>query len=96
VSQRIEALQNAIEQGHGCRAEHIASTPIIEGFGNQKVWEGVVETFELVGHPVTNRCYAWSFVDNGVRRYTTILEIPPVDSPHSAVKVAIAAKAKRG
>ena len=28
-------------------------------------------------------------------QYRTVLEIPPVDSPKSAVKVAIAAKAKQ-
>jgi hypothetical protein len=38
------------------------------------------------------RCYAWSFLENETQ-YTTVLEIPPVNSPESAVKVAIAAKA---
>jgi hypothetical protein len=44
--------------------------------------------------PKAKRCYAWSAVENGEPKYTTVLEIPPVDSPESAVKVAIAAKAK--
>jgi len=33
-------------------------------------------------------------VKNGETQYTTVLEIPPVDSPQSAVKVAIASKAR--
>jgi hypothetical protein len=39
-------------------------------------------------------CYAWSFLENGKPEYTTVLEIPPVDSAESAVKVAIASKAR--
>jgi hypothetical protein len=33
-------------------------------------------------------------VENGETQYTTVLEIPPVDSARSAVKMAIAAKAR--
>jgi len=33
---------------------------------------------------------------NGQPQYTTVLEIPPVDSPQATVKVAIAAKARDG
>lgn len=37
---------------------------------------------------------AWSFMGNGEQRYTTALEIPPVDSVGMAVKIVITAKAK--
>jgi hypothetical protein len=47
------------------------------------------------GTPQSKRCYAWSFTENGEPKYTTVLEIPPVDSPESAVKVAIASKARK-
>ena len=43
------------------------------------------------------RCYAWSYVENDEPQYVTVLavlEIPPVDSAETAVKIAIAAKAK--
>jgi hypothetical protein len=50
---------------------------------------------DIEGHPKAKRCYAWSFLENGQPQYTTVLEIPPVDSPESAVKVAIAAKGRR-
>jgi len=33
-------------------------------------------------------------VKNDETQYATVLEIPPVDSPQSAVKVAIASKAR--
>ena len=39
-------------------------------------------------------CHAWSYDENGETQYVTVLEIPPVDSPSSAVTIAIAAKAR--
>jgi hypothetical protein len=94
VSERIENLREAIETMHRCKAIHVGSEPVIELFQGEVAWDGVVETFDLQGHPKAKRCYAWSYLENGERQYTTALEIPPVDSPETAVKVAIAAKAR--
>jgi hypothetical protein len=58
-------------------------------------WDGVVETFELGGHPKAKRCHAWSYEENGETQYVIVLELPPVDSAESAVKVAIAARAQQ-
>lgn len=68
-----------------------ASTPIRETFRGQTVWEGVVESFELTGHAKAKRCYAWSYQDKGETQYVITLEIPPVESPITAVRVAIVA-----
>jgi hypothetical protein len=48
----------------------------------------------LIDHPKAKRCYAWSFEDGKQTRSVTVLELPPIDSPETAVKVAIAAKAR--
>ncbi len=80
---------------HHCKARHVASEPVIELFRGEVAWDGVVEAFEIDGHPKAKRCYAWSFIENAEQQYTTVLEIPPVDSAESAVKVAIAAKARQ-
>jgi hypothetical protein len=95
VSERITKLKDAIETTHHCKARHIKSEPVIELFRGEVAWDGVVETFDLEGHPKAKRCYAWSAIENGEPKYTTVLEIPPVDSPDSAVKVAIAAKGRQ-
>ena len=95
MSVRIARIKDAVETIHQCKADHIASTPVIDLFCGQIAWDGVVETFDLKGHPQAKRCYAWSFLENGEERYTTILEIPPVNSPESAVRVAIASKARK-
>lgn len=65
---------------------------MIELFQGQIAWDGVVEIFDLTGHPKAKRCYAWAEMENDEPQYTTVLEIPPVDSAETAVKVAIAAK----
>jgi hypothetical protein len=75
---------------HGCKAAHDTSQVVMEQFRGQTVWDGIVEVFNLTGHPKAKRCYAWSFLDNGEPRYVTVLELPPVDSACTAVRAAIA------
>jgi hypothetical protein len=72
----------------------VGSEPVIELFKAQVAWDGVVEIFDLTGHSKAKRCYAWSYLKNDEPQYTTVLEIPPVNSAETAVKVAIAAKAR--
>jgi len=59
------------------------------------VWEGVVESFALTGHPKAKRCYAWSYQDNGETQYVNVLEIPPVVSAKTAVQAAIVSGAQK-
>lgn len=94
MSPRIEKLQSAIETMHKCMARHVASEPVIELFNGEVAWDGVVETFALTGHATAKACFAWSYEENGETQYVTVLELPPVDSAETAVKVAIAASAK--
>ena len=75
--------------------EHENSVPVVEMFGDKTVWEGVVEAFAITGHPKAERCYAWSFLEGSEPRYVTVLEIPPVESPQTAVRAAIASKAQK-
>jgi hypothetical protein len=96
VSERIEQLRLAVETMERCKAGHESSTPIRETFRGQTVWEGVVESFALTGHPKAKRCYAWSFQGNGETQYAITLEIPPVESPITAFRVAIVADSKKG
>ena len=95
MNERIAKLKEAIETMHHCKAQHVRSEPVIDLFRGEVAWDGVVSTFDIQGHPKAKRCYAWSFLQDGEPQYTTVLEIPPVDSPESAVKVAIASKARK-
>src|ERR1051325_2249332 len=89
MSERIEQLRQAVETMHHCKASHVQSVPVVEMFGQQEVWEGVVESFALTGHPQAKRCYAWNFKDGTETRYVIVLEIPPVSSAQTAVRVSI-------
>lgn len=61
------------------------------------IWSGDVEVFGLSGHAKAKRAYAWGYSgENPKWEITTVLEIPPVTSPETAVKIAIAAPVNRG
>jgi len=68
-----------------------------EVFNGQTVWQGEVEVFDLTGHPKAKRCYAWSHLDGEKderERFVAVLEIPPVESAETAVRVQIVKDAK--
>jgi hypothetical protein len=93
----IEELRAVIGKLHGCDSKHVASVPVHEVFQGKTAWRGVVEVFDLVGHPKAKRAYAWSHLDgehDEKTNYVTVLEIPPVESPQTAVRAAIASKAQ--
>jgi len=88
----IQELRDVIRRLHGVESMHVESVPIKETFQGKTVWEGIVEVFELYGHPTAKRVYAWSHdTDNPKqpRRHVTVLHIPPITSPILAVRAAI-------
>jgi len=93
----IDDLKAAIRRSHGCDSSLRIITPVKELFQDKVAWEGDVAVFDLIGHPTAKRCYAWghpSDDDAPKREITTVLDVPPVVSPETAVKAAIAAKGK--
>jgi hypothetical protein len=87
----IEELKDVIHKLHSAEATHVESVPVRESFQGKTVWEGVVEVFDLTGHPKASRVYAWAHeTDNPKRpKHVTVLHIPPVVSPETAVRAAI-------
>ena len=90
----LEELQNAIRAMHGCESVHVSTSRVRAMLDFRIAWQGEVETFDLVGHPKAKRCHAWGYEEGGQLRTTAVLELPPVDSPSTAVDAAIAAKAR--
>jgi hypothetical protein len=93
----IEELQAALLNLHGVSSTYVETVPVVEEFHGEILWQGDVEVFDIRGHPKAARAYAWGHVtgeEDQARRYVTVLELPPVDSPQTAVKVAIAAEIK--
>jgi len=95
----LARLQVAVSQLHDCGATWRESVPVREVFNGETLWNGDVEVFDLTGHPKAKRAYGWSHpdgADNKTERFVAVLEIPPVDSPETAVKMAIYRDIKAG
>lgn len=92
AANHIQELRGVIRRLHGVESRHVESVPVRETFRGKTVWEGVVEVFELIGHPKAPKVYAWAHdTDDPThpRRHVTVLHIPPVTSPLLAVRAAI-------
>lgn len=91
-------LQKVIQQKHRCEAIHRESVHVHEMLDGQTIWEGNVEVFDLKDHAEAEKCYAWSYCEEGMNghvlnsenvRLITVLGKRPVDSPEMAVRTAI-------
>ena len=87
----IEELRDVIQQLHGAKATHRESVPVKETFQGKTVWEGVVEVFDLHGHPKTDTAYAWLHETGDKPLPVTVLHIHPALSPAKAVRAFIVA-----
>ena len=88
----IEELQQVIHKLHGVHSTHVRSVPVTEQFKGNVVWDGIVEVFELHGHPKATHAYAWAHDTDDPKqpkRSVTVLNIPPAVSPETAVRIAI-------
>jgi hypothetical protein len=93
----FERLAMVVEHLHKCTATHRATVPVHEVFKGQTIWQGDVEVFDIKGHPKAKRAYAWSHLDGAKderTRFVAVLEIPPVKSAETAVRVQIVKDAK--
>jgi hypothetical protein len=97
MSDYIAELQAVFMKLHNCDADYVETVPVVEEFQGQTIFQGDVEVFDIRGHPKATRGYGWGYVttEGGGRRYFTVLELPPVDSPQTAVKAAIMSEIKR-
>ena len=93
----IQELQDAIRRLHGAEARHIDSVPISESFQGKTVWEGIVEVFDLHGHPKATRVYAWAHETDDPQkpvRHVTVLHLHPIKSAQDAVRAVILQEAR--
>jgi len=89
----IERLSQVIFHLHKANPIWVESVPVHEIFRGKTLWRGDVEVFVLMGHPKAKRCYGWSYDEP--EQFITILELPPVDSAQSAVKVGVSYQIKK-
>ena len=87
-----DELREVIRRLHGVESTHVESIPVKETFQGRTVWEGVVEVFDLIGHPSAKRLYAWAHDTDDAespKRHVTVLHVHPITSPILAVRAAI-------
>jgi hypothetical protein len=88
----LEELQDVIRKLHGVESTHVESVPVKETFQGKTVWEGIVEVFDIRGHPTATRIYAWAHDTDDPekpKRHVIVLHNYPVGSPFAAVRAAI-------
>jgi hypothetical protein len=88
----LEELREVIRRLHGADAAHVESVPVKETFRGKTVWEGVVEVFDLHGHPTASRVYAWTESADDpdrAKHHVTVLHSHPIESARQAVQAAI-------
>ena len=88
----VMRLQRVIQQRYGCQSKHVASIPLTEQCNGKILWQGEVQIFNLQSHGTAERCYAWTSRHNHGKEDYVVLQVPPVDSPRSAVRAALDGK----
>jgi hypothetical protein len=94
----IEDTKQAVERLHKCKASYIEDVAVIENFGDETIWSGIVHVFKIEGNSKADKCYAWSSPIEGStkRRYYAVLKVPPIDTPEKAVRASIVKDSKTG
>ncbi len=94
----IEALQQAVEGLHNCKAKYREKIHVRETFEGSLVWEGDVYLFDLLDHPTAKLAYAWlsSVTGSEKRKFYAVLHAGPVKSAQDAVRVSIVKDYQKG
>jgi hypothetical protein len=84
----LPILIDAIRERHSCEATFAESVRVqLTPRDCGTTWNGEVHLFDVSGHPLALRCYAWSEVDeSGGRVVHTVLVFPPVNTASDAVR----------
>lgn len=101
VNNDISRLQRAVYRLTGCTSRYVETILVTEcfhGFRGEALWQCEVAVFEIKGHPNAARVYTW--VDKNREHASDtqviVLEVPPVNSAHTAVAAAMAASILNG
>lgn len=87
------AVRDAIEKRAHCTATYYQTQPVRILLDSEILWKGKVEVFKLQGHPQANLAFGWGFANNEKKmEYVTVVGVPPLDNPISAVKAFLASR----
>ena len=87
MDRQMRALKETVEERYGCACRHAGFGRVCEQAEGGLMWEGDVQTFELIGHAHAKLCFAFT-VGHGVGKIQQVTALsPPIKSPEWAVKV---------
>ena len=91
TTEYLDALESAIVLKHGCRPIHKKTDFVrLETRDKETVWQGHVETFDLIARTGTKSCYVWQHVDSGGNaKIFAVLGNHLIQSAEKAVQAAI-------
>jgi hypothetical protein len=81
----IAAAWREVEAKHACKARYAGKQKVDVSIGCIVLNDGDVYLFELLEHPKTKLCYAWTYFREGVRHIRTVLKIHPVLNATDAI-----------
>jgi hypothetical protein len=87
MDRQMRALKETVEERCRCPCRHAGVARVCEYGDGGLMWEGDVQTFELVGHPTAKVCFAF-VVGRGDGKCQQVTAVgPPIKSPEWAVRV---------
>jgi hypothetical protein len=86
----VDRMQVALELSYSGKAKYLYAVPVHEKRNGTSIWYGRVYLFALEQPGATKKVYAW-FQDaaDGPKRFHAVFREGPVDSPATAVRVAL-------
>ncbi len=88
-----EALLAAIENRAKCHAVYLQTQPVRLAIDGKVVWNGKVEVYQLKDHPQAKLAFGWGYQNDQKKiEYVTVIGVPPLDNPLSAVKAFVASR----
>jgi len=92
--EHLEKLRIVVERSHNCSAIHHESMSVCEIIDG-RTWNGDVEIFRLKNHPSAHWCYAWNYQEGDEQKVAAVLQVPPVISPNTAVRISLVEDARK-
>ena len=90
LPQQLNALQQAIRMRHGCASTYSQTRYGRASDGEVNSRDRIIYVFRLIDHPQAKCCYAWKQDGAAGTALVTVLEVPPVHSPETALRHAAA------
>ncbi|MEM9445961.1 MAG: hypothetical protein AAGA18_11500 [Verrucomicrobiota bacterium] len=95
IAMDIKALEKAIGHNESCRCSFSEKVRVHESFQGEQFRDGDIIVSDLDGNAKASEIYVWEFDDKGEKRVATVLNVPPVESLATALRVFFVSELKK-